>query len=427
MSSRQRTNKNGLIRSQQRIANRNARVARSQPARRRAAATGRSRRPLKSTRRTVVRSSNGQGRMRTMGTAAPAAVSIKGMRVGMSDVLAHNISWLTGFIYVGNGTLGATDGVYFGDTSKTFTILKNIPIAASDSVLGASYCSDIEKHYARKRIRSQKLTLLPLYPSTSNSMTVIIAPERGPGGTGGAATHTDTTAANLYTNILSMNGAKQVASWEQLDLDLTPYIAGGSGAKQNEFSVDALYAASTELGSNQPNGEGLIPTTFAVSGNNGTSGLRGTVTHAVVISQVVDYIDFLGGQVNPNPESVNIRSQTSIVKPAGYYKQHDEKLPEFQELEDPRHVPSEEEEEFQEYLRFKEYSNKILETKQSHFAGHDFVSIPSTIINNNGSIKLNPDANEFKSGAVTHEITLPRSETFINQVKELISSRTERK
>lgn len=390
------------------------------PARQRKAGLARPRRLARNPRQARARNSNGQGLLRTMGTGAPAAVSIKGMRVGMSDVLSHTISWLTGFIYVGNNTLGANDGIYFVDPTKSDTVLKNVPVVGSDSFIGASYISDMEKHYARKRIRRCKLTLLPLFPATSNSMTVIVAPERGPTGSYQSAIQTDTTAANLYTNVLSMNGAKQCSSWEELNIDMTPYIAGGSGAAQNEFVIDELQGHTSIEGSSDVSALGVVPCTFSVSGNNGTTALRGTTTHAVVITQVVDLLDFIGGQVDPDPESIAISVKDSIF--------HKIKSVSTDEKVDSLSLS----EEYKTFLAFKEHHANLHEIKSSEIEiEDDYDSVPTTIISNN-NVKLNPRALEFKSGNLQHvsrieECALPKSESFISQVKELITARAERK
>jgi len=230
---------------------------------------------------------------------APAAsVRSLGRRAGMSDIRGHTMSWLAGYIYVGNGTLGATNGVYFQDATKTYTMQQssgsygqNVPIAGADSLVGAAYIADVVKHYARMRIIRQKLILEPLQPSTQNSMVVLVAPQKGPTAVGDLTTGTG--AAATYIDVISMTGVKQAASWESCEVDFTPYIGGGSGARQDEFDNNLGYNA----GYNNPAYvyRGVIPTTFAVSGQSSTSGLQGTQTHAVFIEQVVDLIDYIGG------------------------------------------------------------------------------------------------------------------------------------
>jgi len=226
----------------------------------------------------------------------------------MSDVRGHTVSWLAGYAYVGNNTLGANDSVYFVDPTGTDIVVAwsgestngNVPVAMADSLVGATYASDVEKHYARKRISSVKLACVPLFPATTNSMSVIIAPQRGAKGVGKAVT--DTSAANAYTNVLSMAGSKQCASWEGMEIDMTSCIAGGSGSAQNEFDVSAGDDATTEVSNGGSSYLGVVPCTFCLSGNNSTAALRGTKTHAIILTVKVDFIDFIGGNIAVDPE-----------------------------------------------------------------------------------------------------------------------------
>lgn len=367
------------------------------------------RRPARKTKaKGNFRNSNGVGRVRVQGVSAPAAVSIKGMRVGLSDVMRHNISWLAGYIYVGNGTLGATNSVYYMDVTKTDCFTSPVPILAAQTgtpAVGASYIQDVEKHYARKRINSQKLTLLPLFPSTANSMTTIVAPIRGSQSADDTTATVGTGAGLSYTNVLSMTGSKQVASWEQLDLDLTTYIAGGSGSRQNEFSIDSASGVGTTVGQV---GSLISPSMIAVSGNNSTAGLQGTTTHAIVISQNIDLLDFLGGQTPLEPVSFHGDDEKRTVFTSTAHNSSQIDL----------------DEEYQTYLDFKEHHAKNQrEIKEpSSEIDEDYASVPSTTILN-GTIKLNPRALEFNPAKIDSGIILPKSESFIGQVRDLISAR----
>jgi len=235
---------------------------------------------------------------------AGAAVALRDLpRIGMKDIRGHEISYLTGYVYVGNGTLGATDSVYFVDPTKTYTVTAdsygaNVPIAPSDPYVGASYVKDVMKHYARVVIRKQTIAFLSLNPSTTNSMVVVAAAFRGAGNIGTITT--DTTASATYTNIVSATGAKQFASWESGVMDATWAIAGGGGAQQNDFQIAAPIGLNTVNGSTEAY-QGCISSTFQVSGNNSSTGLRGTVTHAVIVQLVVDLVDYVGGQIDIVP------------------------------------------------------------------------------------------------------------------------------
>lgn len=230
-----------------------------------------------------------------------ASVFSMPMQAGMSDVRNHRLCWLVGYTYVGNGTLGATDSVYLADVTKTYTVVtvaasgSNVPIAPGDSVLGASYATDVIKHFSRMRVNDLKLAVVSLHPSTSNDMVAILAPQAGGVNIGGISASTN--AAIAYSNVISMQGVASVPSWGSTIIELKSYIRGGSGAQQNEFSIDSYQYATATSGGPTTDYLGVIPATFAVSGNNTSTGLRGSFVHAVYACLTVDLIDYIGGDV----------------------------------------------------------------------------------------------------------------------------------
>jgi hypothetical protein len=224
----------------------------------------------------------------------------------MSDIKGHTISWLVGYIFVGNGTNGVTNNIYLMDQTGTYFVVangvgNNVPVAPGDANVGAAYLADVIKHFARMRIHRSRLIAEPLQPATSNSMVVIIAPQKGASNVGGLVAIAGTTAGLTYTNVISMTGVKQAAAWEKLEIDMTPFIGGGSGAGQNEFDINPGNNAGTANGDAESLLRGVIPTTFAVSGANATGSLENTRTHAVFIEMVVDLIDYVGGNSSTDP------------------------------------------------------------------------------------------------------------------------------
>lgn len=250
--------------------------------------------------------------------AAPAAKFTDACRrVGLKDLVAHQVSWVIGNVYVGNGVLGSNDNVFFFTFGNLVTGAQSgqVPILGGDESLGATYVRDIEKYYSRKIIRKLQLRLVSLVPSTANSMMVAIGPVRGSGAAGdtvlsaGAAV----TAPSLV-NTLGMAGAKSFASYESGVLDLTPYIAGGSGAAQNEFTINADGESPSQWGTGAFDLVGLSPAAFVVSGSNATAGLRGTTTHYLIAEMIVDFMDFLGGNANSNPTAFALsRSDATYI------------------------------------------------------------------------------------------------------------------
>jgi len=244
-----------------------------------------------------------------------AVVDTRFGRLGMSDVRKHLISWIAGYSFVGDGTNGATDSVLFQTATSTYLALGRtagasgcVPIVGGDSQLGASYITDIIKHYARMVINRARIRVESLQPSTSNNMMMVIAPLRGPGATNDAYFIPLATASpgNTLTDVTSMKGSMTVDSYQTKTMDITDFVAGGSGPRQNEFEVSNTFNSikSTIVTSGAVsgvNGIGLVPACFAIAGNNTTTGLRNTKVHQIVIELEVDLLDFLGGMISADP------------------------------------------------------------------------------------------------------------------------------
>jgi len=233
--------------------------------------------------------------MRSIG----AAMSLKkGIPLGLQDIRDLVVSYSPGSIYVGNGTLGATDGVYMIRASDgADTVIGAIPILPADANIGAAYMTDVIKHFGRIVFKEVRLRLLPIFPSTATNMTVNVAPLRGVSNSALSVFKTDTTAATTALTVISIAGNEVAASYEEALLDLTPYIAGGDGSKQNEFNVSVVTNSTAAFGSSGFVGTNLIPCAFVVGGNNATTTLRGTTTHYVVIDLRLDLVDFVGNLV----------------------------------------------------------------------------------------------------------------------------------
>jgi hypothetical protein len=237
---------------------------------------------------------------RTAATSAPNAFRLRLPTVGMSDLLQHRITWVAGTIYVGNGTLGASDKVYFGSTDGTKTFVAGggggfwIPFAPADPLVGSTYANSILKLYRRVRIRQARCHVLTQQSSTTNNLVVAVAPCRGPPGYSEIAQYaTGTNAAQTLQNLMSISGMESCDSFENMTLNLTPYIAGGSGGKQNEFAIANTLDTAEEISSTS-NLLGLVPCAIQVAGNSTVTALRGSATHLVVMEMECDLLDFVG-------------------------------------------------------------------------------------------------------------------------------------
>lgn len=223
-----------------------------------------------------------------------AAIGVPTFQGGMSDVKGHKMAWLAGFVAVGDGTFGTQDGVYFKDNAQTGIVVPTVPVAPADTYVGKTYCSDIIKHYSRVRFTRLRIFLVHQHPATTNDMVAYVAPIRGSGNVVESARSTtpSTPTVNTIANVGAMDRRITASSFQSAWADWTDFIAGGSGPKQNEFSVSNLAANASVIGQD---GLGVIPACFAVAGVNGTSTLRGSTTHAIWMEVVMDLLDFIGG------------------------------------------------------------------------------------------------------------------------------------
>lgn len=228
------------------------------------------------------------------------------------------MAWTLGFIYVGNGTNGTTNAVLFQTNTGTYiagaeTHSAVIPIVGGDSQLGKSYINDVQKHFGRKVIKKMWLHLDALVPSTGSAMMIAVAPIRGVGQCSKTIFYPLATAgatANALDSVLSCKDAITCDSFEHKTLDITAYIAGGSGPLQNEFNVSAPYEGTTSPGTTiviSSNDEGdsnfslsdIVPACIVVGGNNTVAAYQGVQMYEVVIEQEVDLLDYVGGFSDP--------------------------------------------------------------------------------------------------------------------------------
>lgn len=247
---------------------------------------------------------------------APAARVTRIPRMlGLRDILDHEVPFVHGYVYVGNGTLGATDQVYFINNAQTqvvSTAPHHVPIRLGTDVVTAApaYLTDVTKHFARYRVKKLSLELVSLQPSTANSMTVTVAPIRGAGDTDSVKSVTGTAAGATLQNTIAQAGARNCASWESMKMDITGSIAGGSGSKQNEFNTDmrsdANLGGAVELQQ--------TPAAYVISGSNSTAALRGTFTHMIIVRPLLDLLDFIAGNVNDTTYALS--AVDMVLKPS---------------------------------------------------------------------------------------------------------------
>lgn len=239
------------------------------------------------------------------------------IRPGMRDITRHRMVCLIGSTWVGNGVSGTLNSVYFITQSGTWIIQGRasgssgmVAIAPSDRDVGQAYISDVQKHYARLRVNRMWIHVETLHPNTSNDMVAVFGIFRGPGAAASSIPITAATAAissNLYGQVASMADSFRCFSWESCSKEITQFIAGGSGARQNEFdiqgynpnSVAGLYVTSGSPPS--IDATALVPACLAVGGSSTTVALQGSVVHQIYIEQEVDLLDNVAFMANNVP------------------------------------------------------------------------------------------------------------------------------
>lgn len=242
--------------------------------------------------------------------AAPAAQVTKASqkKSGQNRILKQE--WVCGTTYVGNGTLGAAGNIYFRPRGLTTNVyrpvgtngMSSVPISGSDAYVGDVAVADTCKHFARYRVRSIKLVLETKHSATSADGVIVVAPVRGMGDPNGGVLDTTTAGGNTDGFVESMDDFLKVAIYENGTRDLTPYIAGGSGARQNEFNVAAPgFAGSLLTTANHVYWEGAFPCSFVVGGACFTATLNGSDIHNVVIKREIELLDYIGSFAAVNP------------------------------------------------------------------------------------------------------------------------------
>jgi len=227
---------------------------------------------------------------------APAAVSVGWNRkMGLPD-MKMKLSWQMGTVFVGNGTLGASGSVYFRNLAGSIYV-SGVPVALNDSAtyLVPSYLQDVVKHFARLAVQKLRIRAVPIVSSTANSATLFIAPIRG-GQFFATAPVSDTTASLTVGQMMTMKGVVGGAVYEEFGLDLTPYLAGGSGAKQNEVAVaNEEFTSATTVGA-----DAQVLCGITIGGNVVTTSLNGYNTHYLLVDAELSLLDFIGGVVDPS-------------------------------------------------------------------------------------------------------------------------------
>jgi hypothetical protein len=221
-----------------------------------------------------------------------AQATLSRFRPGLSNLNRIIVSTSVGTVLIGNGTIGANLIVYFSDIAGNIWN-SAVPVLIGNSQLGSSYVADLVKHFARKIYHRVCVRFISRTTTTTNDCTVYVAPWRG-GNVSPTFISTGITNSVTVSSLLGMEGVISFPSYASAELDLTPYIAGGSGAKQNEFSNNLATAMATASATTNLQVSSMSPCAFAVAG--GSLNISGAnATHNVMVECEISLLDFVGG------------------------------------------------------------------------------------------------------------------------------------
>jgi len=275
----------------------------------------------KSVRPSKVKRKKGGPRGGGQADGVPAAVRTRLAFVGMRDKGALCSSYTMGYVYVGNGTNGVNNAILFQTSNSSLivgaqTAQPIIPVFPGDSVLGKTYISDESKHFSRRRYRRLLLHVDSLQPNTNSALVLVVAPVRGSkscSNTTPTVLATSAATAATMDQVRSMKGNIYLNSFSEATkrttLDLTPFIAGGTGPQQNEFSTASTaggagttaFVAATTVSAAVGDTQGVSPCCIMVAGTNTISGNQGTQVFELIIEMEYDLLDFMGGTPIPCP------------------------------------------------------------------------------------------------------------------------------
>lgn len=258
---------------------------------------------------------------------------------GLPDIRGLKFRYATGAMWCGGvsggSNYGQTGNVYFTTSGATpppqiqapnGSTVVYVPILPADTNstssgvgFGVSYMTDILKHFARVRFNALSVHYEPFAAgsSTTSNCTMAMAPYRGPvtsfvnASNPYLLTSTPTSISANNTNyVASSRDGVTFPSWQSMSLNLTPYIAGGSGAKQNEFPVNTL--ASVGPGIITPL---AVPCAFSIGGSYSGSALDTSYIAQVWVEANIDLLDFVGvlpNSVTPLGLSVDVKAPPDI-------------------------------------------------------------------------------------------------------------------
>jgi len=243
----------------------------------------------------------------TTSAGMPASTSIGRIprSLGMSDLVDFEISFNPADIVLGGGTssaLGSPGIAYWaprgpGATSPSLLTYNFLPVAPCDNWIGRNNMYDVMKHYSRKVVTAIKVYLTPELTNTGNNGLFAISATRGGTDTFGINSTTSATSLGVGsdTDVMTMKNAVPFRVYDSVEYDATWAIAGGSGAKQNEFAISNSDTNNNTVVGNAVDGLGVIPCVLVMGGSSGAySTSTQTVSHRCIIKLTISLLDYRG-------------------------------------------------------------------------------------------------------------------------------------
>jgi hypothetical protein len=248
---------------------------------------------------------------RSVAVAAPVAVGRVSRAVGLKDFTV-DFNAVVANVYVGNGTLGTTDAIYFqfvmpGVTVPVATIATEFPVAVGNwnanvstnaGGYGVSYMFDVMRHFRYKSFDRLVAHIEPIGygANTNNSISYAVAPIAGGNETWENHTSTSTLAPYTASQVRTMKGGIETPSYQATVIDLLPYVMTPGMARGRPTECLFLNDNLVGTGVSSNIDAQKIPCGLCIGGQSagGIVGARGQSIGLLTISGRMRLHDFIG-------------------------------------------------------------------------------------------------------------------------------------
>jgi len=240
----------------------------------------------------------------TLRVTRPAAVGYltSGPRGKASDIKDFTFNYIWGGTVVGDSAHTGAGGfinfvpAYALGTTNAICTSGVCPVAPGDTAWGLPGFGQIMVQFTRIVFKRLMLEVIPVRGSSTDTGLMCIAPVRGFNYS--VTWGTSSSMSIAESTVIDMSGSKMFPMWEGAKLDLTPYIAGGSGAKENEFPTLGFLNNSNSQ-TNEISDWLSIPCGIILGGQTQiTSNFQ---THIFRMHATVDLLDWTANPFVNNP------------------------------------------------------------------------------------------------------------------------------